>query len=115
MASQPPEKLAHKFLLHPHFFVDHLPFSYEYAMEKTDIWAGSHREDMGTILREIKDLKRSHDEAGIGNLDLDAIKNAMVSLQKQVEEQGTAIKSLHSMMRGQTATKPNHMMRKGQR
>ena len=32
-----------KFRLHPHFFTDHLPTSYEYAMDKTDVWSGSHR------------------------------------------------------------------------
>ena len=78
-------------------------------MEKTDIWAGSHREDMGTILREIKELKRSYDEAGIGNLNL-----AMVSLEKQVKDQGNAIKGLQSMMRGQPGTKPNRMLKKNQ-
>ena len=100
MASQPPEKIAHKILIHPHLFVDHLPFSYEYAMEKTDIWAGSHREDMGTILREIKELKRSFEEARIGNLELNAITNAVVSLQEQVKDQSAAIKSFKSEMRG---------------
>ena len=39
-------------------------------MEKVDIWAGSHTEDMGTILREVTELRRSFEEAGTNTVGM---------------------------------------------
>ena len=70
-------------------------------------FSANFREDLGTILREMTELKRSFADTGLHakmesvESKLDGILDAVESVRSQVEQQGAKIERLHNSPQGQ--------------